>query len=310
MDYLLERKIRVSTESEYKSLYKWSINEVDDNDVKVSGDWVPFSWSLWFTAKSVEVHTKLSIGDRLQIEDDSDTNESAPSLSKFIVGTLVSGYLREGNELQDGVRFSMFGTSRTVTEFNLSVKQVGEDEIEGCALYAFPSYESEGVEFQTEIEPDYIGFEVRVSKDKLSELISLIESKAVSNVGLYVSGVDGIYSHWTPTIVTSTAKVLSRSCDVVNKEEVGIEIPYVGKVREFNLTFSSKKELYKLPQDNDSFETYAESVASESVANNWNGNEDKGPLRLFGSITKEIKGVKTLLWFVLGAVVVTLLRNY
>jgi hypothetical protein len=308
MDYLLERKIKVSTESEFKSLYKWSLTEVDDNDVKANGDWVPFTWSLWFTAKSVEVHTRLSIEDKRKNEEDTDKTKSTSSQNKIISCKLVSGYVRDGSELQDKVRYSMFGTSRLITEFNLSIKEAGEDEIEGCTLYAIPSYESEGAEFQTEIEPDYIGFDVRVSKNKLSELISLIESKAVNNVGFYASGVDGIYSHWTPTIVTSTAKVLSRDCDVLNKSEIDLEIPYVGKVREFNLTFSSKKELYKLEQDDNNYDAYASAVMPEPVNNDWSGGDERDFLKHFRPIAKEIKSVKTLLWFVLGAVVFTLLR--
>lgn len=308
MDYLLERKIKVSTESEFKSLYKWSLIELDENNVKTNGDWVPFTWSLWFTATNIEVHTKLSIEDSRKNEEDIDNKKSTSTQIKYISGKLVSGFVRDGSELQDKVRYSMFGTSRIVTEFNLSIKEANDDEIEGCTLYAFPSYESEGAEFQTEIEPDYIGFDVRVSKNKLSELISLIESKAVNNVGLHVSGVDGIFSHWTPTIVTSTAKVLSRNCDIVNKEEVDIEIPYVGNVREFNLTFSAKKELYKLAQDDDSFDAYASSVTPQSVNNDWRSTDEADFLKNFRPLAKEIKSVKTLLWFVFGAVVFILLR--
>lgn len=308
MDYLLERKIKVSTESEFEILYKWSLIEVDDNNVKTNGDWVPFTWRLWFTATSVGVHTKLSIEDNQKNEEDIDKHKSTSAQIKCISGKLVSGYVRDGSELQGKVRYSMFGTSRIVTEFNLSIKEADEDEIEGCTLYAFPSYKFEGAELQTEIEPDCIGFDVRVSKNKLSELVSLIESKAVNNVGLNVSGVDGIYSHWTPTIVTSTAKVLSRDHDVVNKEDVDIEIPYVWNVREFNLTFSSKKELYKLAQGDDSYDAHASSVTPEPVNNDWRGSDERDFLKNFSPLTKEIKSVKTLLWFVLGAVVFTLLR--
>jgi len=324
MDYLLERKIRVNTEFEHE---KWSIFEVDNNGVKANGDWVLFFGNLRFTAKSVVVHTKLTIEDSQKSEDDSDKKKSASSQIKFISGKLVSGYVHEGNNLQNAVRFSMFGTSRFITEFDLYIEEAKEDETEGCTLNAIPSYEFEGADLGIEVEPDFMGFEVRVSKNKLNELISLIESQAVNDVRLYVRNVEGIYSHWSPPwetiLVPSEVKVLPRQCDIVNKKEVEEDVAilfkdgdrnprYVGNIREFNLLFSSKKDLYKLPQvkttDDDSYDTYASSTTSESHSSDWSDSEERDFLKHIRPITKEIKSLKTLLWFVLGAVVFILLR--
>lgn len=307
MDYLLERKIRVSTESEYKSLYKWSLFEVDDNGIKTNGDWVPFHWSLWFTAKSVEVHTRLSIEKEQQDKVDVDKSKTTASQKKFISGTFISGCMSDDIDQDNQVRYAIFGTSRVVTEFNLTIKEADEEEGEGCALYALASYESEGATFQMEIEPDYIGFDVCVSKDRLNELINLIETKAVSNIGFYVSGVDGFYSHWTPTIVTSTIKVLSRNCDIVNKEEVNLKIPYVGKVREFNLTFSSKAQLYRVQGDGDNVYNNG-ALIPETVNNTRHDGVESAFTKGVVGITKDIKGIKLVLWLILGGFLLVALQ--
>jgi hypothetical protein len=49
MDYHIDRKVVLSEESEFKNLYKWSLQELDENGKQIGRNLVPWSWSLNFT---------------------------------------------------------------------------------------------------------------------------------------------------------------------------------------------------------------------------------------------------------------------
>ncbi len=312
MDYLLERKIRVSADSEYENLYSWSLYEVDDKGVKIDGDWVPFAWSQSFTAKNIELHKRLSIEEETDDKDtdaDADERKYVSTTKRVISGTLVSGFVRNGRDIEDQVRYSLFGTSRQVTEFHLTINEVEKGGKESCTLLAIPSYESEGKIMLTETEPDYIGFDVYLDQDRFNCLVSLIEKKAITNLSLLVSRVYGIYSHWTPTIATSTAKVLSKDCDIENVGDANnIKIPYVGKVSAFHVSFSSKTHLYQSQRDDDVDQDYGSPGILESLQNVRSSFDDAALGRELRSLMNEVKGVKVLLWLIVAALLLALLK--
>jgi hypothetical protein len=203
MDYLLERKVKINTEPEYKSLYSWCLNEFDDNDKLIGSDLVPFAWRFWFTGTSLQVITKL------EVERDFETDKTKTSTTKTIRGKFYSGICFDGKNITDEVVFSIFGTARTVKEFSVSISEAKSDKEEVCWFTAIPSYESEGAEFQKEIENDYVGFDIYVHSEKFNELVKLVESCSLNSVSFSVKGVDGLYARWTPTIKTYTAKILT-----------------------------------------------------------------------------------------------------
>ena len=304
MDLILERKVRVSTDSKLKNLYVWSITEVDDNDTKVSDDWIPFHWSLWFTATSVEVKTEISSGDELQDEVDLDNNKPFVSEKKFINGKLISGIPHDGGYVEDQVEYSMFGTTRLISEIYITIREAEEEEGENCTLLAIPSYEFESYDFQTSSQPDYMGFAIRIAKKKLNKLMSLVESKTVANIQLRVGFVDGIYTHWTPTTFARTAKVLSSEHSIENKEVVEFKVPCTGRVGEFDLTFTSKQDLVQVQEDEgaDQVNELDQLALDSSAMNEHKIFKETKLTKDLETITKEIRSVK----FLLGAVLIIL----
>jgi len=312
MDYLLDRKTRVNTDSEFNSLYRWSLSEFDDEGAKIDGDWVPFTWSQWFTATSLNLDKYLSIENENEVgNDDTQLGDRAcvSSTKSVISGMLVSGYTRDGCHLEDQVRYSLFGTSRHVTEFHLTINQIDKGGKESCTLFAIPSYAFEGKTMRTEIEPDYIGFDVNMDRENFQHLASLIEAKAITSVSLLVRGVYGVYSHWTPTIVTSAAKVLSKDCNIENAEEASnITIPYVGEVREFQMSVSSKTLLYNLQQSKSANEDYEDRVILDRPLDSRGSFDDQAFGRELCSLKEEAKGLKFLLWLIVGVLILALLK--
>src|SRR6185312_16026297 len=70
LDYQLDRKVRFVDESEYKSLYKWSLQEFDETGKKIGQPQVPWSWSLPFTA------TEVSLSESLKLEHNAPPPKS------------------------------------------------------------------------------------------------------------------------------------------------------------------------------------------------------------------------------------------
>lgn len=61
MDYKLERKISLNESTKYESLYKWCLNEIDENNKKIDSDLIPWRFSLYFSAESLRVVREIEI---------------------------------------------------------------------------------------------------------------------------------------------------------------------------------------------------------------------------------------------------------
>jgi hypothetical protein len=70
VDSHLERELRLHTEPEHKSLYRWAINEIGAHGKRIGYDQIPWDWSLYFTA------TSCVLSDSIEIK--SQTEETAP----------------------------------------------------------------------------------------------------------------------------------------------------------------------------------------------------------------------------------------
>ena len=99
MDCPLEREIRLSEETEKKSLYPWSLQEFNDDGNKIGGGQVPCDCSLTFT-----------------------TSELRHNRDESITAILHPGICIDGKSSQDDTTFSMFGTARTLSHFNMNCK--------------------------------------------------------------------------------------------------------------------------------------------------------------------------------------------
>lgn len=306
MEYLLERKVKINRETEHKSLYKWCLNEFDDNNKVIGSDLIPFAWRFWFTGTSLQVTTKL------EVERDFETDKTKASTTKTIGGKFYSGICFDGKNLTDEVVFSIFGTARTIKEFNVSISEAKSDKEEVCWFTVIPSYESEGAEFQKEIENDYAGFDIYVHTEKFNELIKLVESCSLNSVSFSVKGVDGIYAQWTPTIKTYTAKILTSDNFIEGIDETKFECPTASKVEEFSINFKTQTSL-NLKQNLPSIdfsktfdEKYEDILESEKVdipQTNISPN-----IVNLQSLIQSIKSLKVAMWFVFAALLFLLLK--
>ena len=50
MDFHLDRRLRLHTNPEHKSLYRWAIQEIDAQGQQIGQDQIPWVWTLNFTA--------------------------------------------------------------------------------------------------------------------------------------------------------------------------------------------------------------------------------------------------------------------
>jgi hypothetical protein len=306
MEYLLERKVKINTEPDYKSLYSWCLNEFDVNDKLIGSDLVPFAWRFRFTGTSLQVTTKL------ELERDFETDKTKAITTKTIGGKFYSGICYDGKNLVDEVAFSIFGTARTIKEFNVSISEAKSDKEEVCWFTVIPSYESEGAEFQTEIQNDFAGFDIYVHSEKFNQLVKLIESRSLNSVSFSVKGVDGVYAQWTPTITTRSAKILTSDNVVEDVGETKFECPTTSKVEEFSINFNSQTSL-NLKQNlqsidfskafKDDFEYDFEFDKLETPQTNISPN-----IVNLQPLIEVIKSLKVAMWFVFAVLLFLLFK--
>src|SRR5215207_3011432 len=61
MEYHLDRRIRLHEEIEYKILSTWALSEVAESGASVSGNQIPWVWTLYFTAIECNLRDNFSI---------------------------------------------------------------------------------------------------------------------------------------------------------------------------------------------------------------------------------------------------------
>lgn len=306
MEYLLERKVKINRETEHKNLYSWCLNEFDENDKIIGRDLIPFDDRFWFTGTSLQVTTKLDV------ERDIESDKSKATTSKSIRGLFYSGICFDGNNLSDEVVFSIFGTARTIKEFNVSINIAEKENEEMCRFSAFPSYVSEGAEFQKVIEDDYAGFYIYIHSEKFNELAKLVENHSLNSVSFSIDGVDGVYAEWTPTYKTYSAKILTSKNSIEGINETKFEYPTVFKVKEFSINFTSQTSLnlkQNLPSINflKAFDYDLKDNTENENLNISNTNFSSNIVNL-QSLIQAIKSLKVAMWFVFAALLFLLLK--
>lgn len=238
MEHNLEKKVKYDIEDEYKSLYSWSLIEVNADETNAPKKWVPFVWSTRFIA------SKLAVIRRISIQKDYDSEEeNAKNLTdtSVIVADLYSGYCNDGENLEDFVRYGMFGTDRKVEAFTLKIN-VANDGIEKCKAWATPSYDYE-VDFRSSVASDCVEFNLYLEKDRWESIAQLIQNKSIDSMLVSFSDVSGFYSDWSPSISTNSIKILTSYHSVEGDEKIVESIPKVGDVGEFGLMLYSDKNL-------------------------------------------------------------------
>lgn len=236
MQFHLDRKLRLNTETGYKNLYSWAIQEVRAENA-IESDQIPWEWTLYFTAEVCTVSETL----RIQPQKDASNDQS------------INLQMHPGALDKDGPRYEMFGASRPIKDFSLAIlPTTDEDKIERCSAWGSPSYTSEQ-DFRQVTTDDCLTFYLLVKPETFSRYREEILNGSITEIGLGVSGVDGFYSDWSPSISTNRIKVLARGSEqqIDIPDDVDIEPPRLGSVAEARLFINRRQTFGSQPAEPD-----------------------------------------------------------
>jgi hypothetical protein len=259
MDLHLERGLRLHTEPEYKNLYKWAVNEIDDQGQKIGNDQIPWEWTLYFTATSCVLSDSIDISQPLNFkfkvttqdgtvtEQKSSDGRETIELRQVIRVQLRPGDSRDDDSYSRQTTFSMFGTNRVIESFQLQIHPLTDPaEQEGCRAWGCVSYTSE-IDFRDETTDDCIVFYLSVKPETFARYVAKIDHGLVDEIVLRVGQVGGFYSEWSPSISTRNVKVLTpdREHKVTLPDGYQSEPPRLGRVGEAELYINRRLEFGK-----------------------------------------------------------------
>ncbi|MDU0343158.1 hypothetical protein [Bosea rubneri] len=267
MEHHVDRRVVLSTESEYPSLYEWSISEVTPEGKSGETNQIPWEWTLWFEATELTLHDTLETEFGLFDRDKPDSFRPA-HLRRSITAKLHPSRGRRAS--WEEARYSFFGTGRFISDFELRVAQLsaGED-VERCEVWGTASYTSEGANFLPERTGDYLSFNLFIKPENFARFATQISLSAVTSAAFSVGGVPGFYSAWSPTVLTSRIKILASLQDQRVELPAGSEIdpPRLGRAREFHFVLSCAHKLKaEAAEDEARSDEFADRPASQPVA--------------------------------------------
>ncbi|MEV4934128.1 hypothetical protein [Sphingobium sp. LSP13-1-1.1] len=307
LDYHLDYSVRYSDDSEFKNLYKWSLQEIDEDGKKVGRDLIPWDWSLNFTATEFTHSHSTLLGERHWRGNDEPPEQP----SQFIEREFIRAELRPGYHNEDprwAPSYSMLGTKRHVTSFGLYI-QCSDDEKETCRVWGSLSYTME-IDFRDETPDDSLQVYMTVSKARFDRLVERIKSRDFDIATVRIGGVDGFYSDWSPSISTDSVKILSSAKDhkVQLPEGLDIKLPQLGNVNEFDLTLLSRRKTeIAQPQaepDVDAPDDDYQAFDPEAHQR----NQSDLLIKQVTALGEKVKKSQTVLWVIAGLLVALLLK--
>ena len=243
MEYHLDRRLRLLTEPEHKSLYLWAITEVDDAGQVVGRDQIPWVWTLYFTA------TEIVLGDNLTVKEGGDITGRIQQTEEISERRSIRAKLRSGDVRSDKnwfrqTTYKMFGTDRVISDFHLDVHPLAsEDGKESCHAWGMVGYTSDA-DFRRATEEDYVGFTLMVKPSTFNIYAQRIADGTADEIIFAVGMVSGFYSEWSPDISTRDVKILATGSEQVVELPVGVafEPPRLGgRVGEAHLYINAKR---------------------------------------------------------------------
>lgn len=242
MDYHLNRKIKFSEESEYKNLYSWSLQELNEDGETIGRKQIPWGWTLYFTASELRYSKSIEIEKELDEEENEVSSEDKDGESIYAI--LHPGICRDGRWLEDDTSYSMLGTDRKIKQFGLRISKADEDVDEQCHIWGCVSYTDE-MDFREETVDDNVEIYLSLKPKQFDQIAEQLKSRQIDTFHVRLGGVSGFYSEWSPSISTSNIKILAASDDQVVQIPEGskVELPRLGNVREFSLTVTERHKL-------------------------------------------------------------------
>ncbi|EJI6687093.1 hypothetical protein BBM60_00250 [Vibrio parahaemolyticus] len=237
MDFHLEHKVRFTQDTSYKSLYPWCLQEVNSEGKGISADLIPWKWGLVFTASEMRLEKRVHCGGIFSENEEDLTFET----TEVIYAPLYSGICRDGEELEDDVRLSMLGTSRSIDKISLFITPVTDVAQEQCQVWGGVSYTSE-IEFVSETTPDSLEVHLTLTRARFDLLAKNIENKSVDIATLKIADVSGVYSQWSPIAETREVKILTSDSEhqVLLPDNCDVDVPRLCTVGEFSLSLTNR----------------------------------------------------------------------
>lgn len=240
MNFHLDRRVILNTESSHESLYSWSLQELDDDGKQIGRDQVPWDWSLYFTA------TQLSLHDGIEYGRDYTSEESKNKVirkKQYIQLALSPGGPADRIAARNTV-YSMFGTDRTISDFSLRIHAASSEQHESCISTGCVSFTSE-IDFIYETAPDAVEFHLFVHPETFACYADKVAASQVDEAVFRVKGVEGFYSDWSPSISTERIKVLTRPHDhaIEIPNDCKILLPKLREIEEAELSFRSVRNI-------------------------------------------------------------------
>lgn len=248
MENHIDRRVVLSQDSEFKGLYKWSLQEQDADGKKIGRDQIPWDWGLYFTASELALNDTLAI--KPDYLGDAEDEKMAVREKRFIRAKLYPGDPGDRHRYRQ-TSYSMFGTDRTVSAFELFIEQLEDgDKQERCKVWGCVSYTTE-IDFRDETTDDTIIFYLYVRPETFARYAERIAASEVDEAVLRVGRVAGFYSDWSPAISTDEIKVLTdhKEHEVEIPSDCEIDPPRLGEVMEIELYLRSISKLEVIAQD-------------------------------------------------------------
>lgn len=247
MEYHLDRALKLKTEPKHKSLYKWAIVEIVENDQNKQRDQIPWPWTSYFTAKNCLVHDSLSI----DAEKTAVDGNSSPQYSENqqITIFLKPGYIGRDGFYSNQTRFSMFGTSRTINDIWLNIYPILEPgRQESCSAWGSVSNTCE-IDFINETTNDVLIFNLFVKPASFSRYAQAIRAGYADEIGFSVGRVSGFYSDWSPSVSTDSIKILAAGAEqhIDTIADPEIDLPRLGIVGKCSL-YINRRRVFDEPE--------------------------------------------------------------
>jgi hypothetical protein len=203
----------------------------------------------------------------------------------------------------------MFGTDRVIKSFDLEIYPITDPaKRESCSASGYLAQTTE-IDFRNETFDDAIYFSLLVTPETFARYGAKIAHGLVDHMIFSVGLVDGFYSGWSPSISTSSVKVLTagKEQNVTMPPSIKFEPPRLGHVGDAKLYIDRRLEFSKREPKAGIVEEVADFGTERAVP------VTRTPAALDPQILQMLGSLKRAAWFVVGLLalifIVTLLKH-
>lgn len=177
MDYLLNRQVQLSEESD-----SWSLKEFDANGIQIGEDQVP-------TTHGIDLHAReLYFSSELQTASNTNTHTN-----EIISAKLHQGLVRPDETLSWYPELSMFGADRYIKSFTLWIKKLDDNlKPEYCEMAGVLAYEDDDDYTGSYKQDDWIGIYLYLTPKQFDNLAESIRSQIIYSINITLSA-SGVY---------------------------------------------------------------------------------------------------------------------